>query len=325
MMNTLIPLAHTFAPLCKSIPIDIKPGIYFDMPRETYDCIPALSATVIKKFLICATRPKKFAHWLLHRWAEPTTEAMLMGLALDTLLLNGRHFDDHFAVIPDAAPPKPGLRLRQAKNPSVTTVAAIAYWDKFLKQAEGKQLLSAEQYQVCINMRHALKEEPLAAGVFEHCRKAVLVAELFGQPVKCEVDLWNPQTSHIIDVKKAVDVSPKGFFYAINRYGYFEQATWYLLVAQALGVNKESFTFLAVEDEEPWCVAPHVFAPREESKHDEIFQATEWRLKSAVQEIVRRLESRNFQNDQDWKLIHVPDWYVRQIGMDIIEDWEEVS
>lgn len=324
-MSALAPLSHTFAPLCKSTPIDFKPGIYFDVPRETYDCIPALSATVIKKFLTFATRPRKFAHWLTHRWAEPTTEALLMGHALDCLLLESSHFEDHFLVIPDDAPPRPSNRLRTAKKPSPNTIAAIAYWDKFQKQAAGKDVLSLEQYVTCVNMRHALQEAPTAAGVFEHCRKAVLVGTLFGQPVKAEIDLWNERTPHIMDVKKAIDVSPNGFFHAIQRFGYFEQATWYLLLAQALGIKKESFTFLTVEDEEPWCVAPHVFAPYEDEKHSEIFEAIEACFENAVEEIVRRLESRNFQDDHDWKLIRVPQWYLNQLTKETEYSWEEVA
>jgi hypothetical protein len=323
MMNALIPLAHTFAPLCKSIPVDIKPGIYFDMPRETYDSIPALNATVVRKFRTLATRPSKFAHWLIHRWAEPISDALLMGDALDTLLLNGAHFDDRFAVIPETAPRKPDIRQRQAKNPSSARVAAIAYWDKFQKQAEGKHFLSADQYQVCLMMRRALHEAD-STHVFDHCRKAVLVGTLFGYPAKAELDLWNEQVPHIMDLKKSIDVSPEGFFYAIHKYGYFEQATWYLLLAQSLGFEKDSFSFVTVEEEEPWCVQTHSFAPRKDPKHDMIFRALEARLERIVNEIVDRLETRNFQDNQEWKLIECPEWYLIQLTREVEYSWQEV-
>lgn len=324
-MNTLAPLSHVLAPLCESTPVDIKPGIYFDMPRVTYDSIPALSSTVVKKFRTCATRPSKFAHWLTHRWAEPISDALLIGQALDTLLLNHSHFDNHFAVIPEAAPRRPDIRQRQAKNPSASSVAAIAYWDKFQKQAEGKHLLNAEQYQVCLSMRRALRQAKGTSDVFDRCRKAVLVGTLFGYPAKAEIDLWNEHVPHIMDLKKAVDVSPEGFFYAIHKYGYFEQATWYLLLAQSLGFEKDSFSFVTVEEEEPWCVQTHSFAPPKDPEHDLIFHALESRLQRIVNEIVSRLKTRNFQDNQDWKLIRCPEWYLNQLTREAEYSWEEVS
>ena len=85
--------------LCHGDPLPFEPGIHAGVSREAYDRIPALSATVLKKWLSLGEIPSEFAYWMRTRWEETPSEAMLLGSALDCQLLDG-DFLNRFAVAP---------------------------------------------------------------------------------------------------------------------------------------------------------------------------------------------------------------------------------
>jgi hypothetical protein len=218
----------------------MSPGIYFDFPRADYDNIPALSCTVLKKWLECAGFPSRFKRWLEGRWTEAPTEPLLIGSALDCMMLTGKSFDQCFAVVPEDAPARPSKRTRNAKKPAAASLEAIEYWDKFLAAAEGKQILTAGQYGAALQMQQSLRDAECAAGIFNHCRKAVIVAELFGFPCKCEIDLFLEKSSTSTISNNAHDRPEAAFARASLELGYDCQATFYLLMAQAPASRNKS-------------------------------------------------------------------------------------
>lgn len=305
--------ADPLAKLCCSDPRPMKPGIYFDVLRADYDNVPALSCTVLKKWLECADFPSRFAKWLERRWTEPPTEAKLVGSALDCLMLNRNCFDQRFAVVPADAPARPSKRTRNAKDPAPASLKAIEYWDKFAADAEEKQILTTGQYAAAVRMQQSLAEAECAAGIFAHCRKAVIVAELFGFPCKCEIDLFLEKSEHLWDLKSTRAVAPESAFArACLELGYDCQGTFYLLMSQAAGFDKKIFNLVAVENEEPWTPAVYSFLPYQDVDHYEIFDAARLRLARAAGELVTRLERDIFRDTADYRRIPFPEWSVRQ-------------
>ena len=302
--------------LCRDEPQDFAPGIYFDVPRGTYDNIPALSATVLRKWLKYQAVPAEFANWLKEHWAEEPSEYLLIGKALDCLLLEPARFLDRFAVIPEDAPRKPSSAQLRAKNPGAISREQMAWWNDFSGQAVGKEILSADQNIACLRMMDALREAPAAYGVFEHCRKAVLVGELWGIPSKCEIDLWHPEIPHILDLKTAADVQPAAFLYATRRYQYLEQAIFYLLMATDIPQtqDKDSFTFLAVRNSPPWSVMCYTFAPKNDLDHQLLYSARVLDMQRGAQSLLMRLAMDDFANDPDWQLLKFPEWEIRAAG-----------
>jgi hypothetical protein len=298
------------AKLCKTAPATVAPGIYYDVPREVYDNIPALSGSVLKKWLSLASVPGEFAAWLIERWTEPESEPLATGRALDCMLLEPNRFEERFIITPDDAPRKPTALMRNAKKPSAETLRAIAWWTEFEAAAAGKTILTAAQNTSCLEMMLSLRRSEASRGAFENCRKAVLVTELWGIPCKCETDLWNENIPHIPDLKTAADVRPDVFVRAATRFQYFEQAVFYLSVAEALGIPKEVFTFLAVRNSKPWTVMGYNFAPAMVSDHHIIGSAIFDALKQAAEELVRRLELDEFANEPDWQFLRFPAWQV---------------
>jgi hypothetical protein len=305
-------MSDPFAKLCRGEPQPMKPGIHFDVLRADYDNIPALSCTALKKWLECADFPSRFAKWLERRWTEAPTESLLIGSALDCMMLNGNCFDRCFAVVPEDAPARPSKRTRNAKKAAPASLEAIEYWDKFLAAAEGKQILSAGQYAAVARMQQSLAEAECAAGIFVHCRKAVVVAELFGFPCKCEIDLFLEKSEHLWDLKSSRAVCPESAFArAALEFGYDCQATFYLLMAQAAGLSeKKIFNFVAVENEEPWTPAVYSFLPYADVYHREIFEACRLRLAHAAGALVTRLERDIFRDPADYRPIRFPQYAV---------------
>lgn len=308
-------MSDAFAKLCRNAPRPVSPGVYYDFPRADYDDIPALSCTALKKWLECADFPSRFANWMEVRWTEAPTEPLLVGSALDCMLLNAASFDQCFAVVPQDAPPRPSNRTRNAKKPAPASLEAIEYWDKFQAAAEGKQILTAGQYGAVLRMQQSLRDAECAAGIFNHCRKAVIVAELFGFPCKCEIDLFLEKSEHIYDLKTTRDVAPEdAFVRASLKLGYDCQATFYLLMAQAAGFEKEVFNFVAVDNEEPWTPAVYSFLPYGDGevgeKHYKIFHACRLRLARAAGGLVTRLEHGIFRDTADYRPLHFPDYAV---------------
>jgi hypothetical protein len=199
------------------------------------------------------------------------------------------------------------------------TSAGKAIWSSFQDANQGKTMLSAEQFQRVSQMAACLRNAPTTEGIFSHCRKVVLVGELFNFTWKAEMDLWHSNIPHIFDLKSARDVSPKWFVKASIDLGYDLQACSYLLLAQACGFEKKIFSFVAIKNEEPWTVKVHPFAPFENPKDQIIFEGNRARLAAAAQELVARLAKMNFEPNNDWEPMEWPEWALRQAKMDALQ------
>lgn len=287
--------------LCKGDPVAFEPGIHAGLSRETYDRIPALSATVLKKWLSLGEIPSEFAYWMRTRWEETSSEAMLIGSALDCQLLDG-DFSSRFAIAPDV---------------DRRTNAGKAQWAAFNAGNKGKSVLTAGQGEKVEAMARALHASPSLDGVFNNCKKTVLCGELWGFPCKAEIDLYIAGSTHLLDLKTARDVSPHWFAKAFLDLGYDCQATFYLRLAQACALKKTIFDFLAVKNEAPWTCKVHSF-DSEMIEHRILFEACLLKLERAANEIVARLETNNFTDPKDWELLQLPEWALRQAKMETL-------
>lgn len=290
----------------------VEPGIHVNMPRSMYDKIPALSASVLKKWLNLREIPSEFKWWLKDRWEDTeVSESILLGLALDCMKLESRRFGDSFAVIPNDAPPKRTRKDGVKHTPA--TLAAMEWWDRFNTQNSGKRVLTSEQYEKVCLMSSSLDMSPVVKGVFDNCVKVSLVGTLWGFPCKSEIDLWNAEINHILDLKTSWTVEPGVFTDTIRKYQYLEQAVFYLSLARALGFDKEVFSFIAVKSSAPWTVKVSSFSPKDDITHKLIFDGIAARLEQGAEELVGRLNQDAFVDSDEWGLIDMPSWYVRNL------------
>jgi PDDEXK-like domain of unknown function (DUF3799) len=289
------------AALCQGEPVPFKPGVYREMPRLIYDRIPALSCSALKKWLSLGELPSEFAYWMQTRWEETPSEAMLLGSALDCQLLDG-DFSKRFAVAPAV---------------DRRTTAGKAQWAAFVSANKGKTVLTAAQAEKVEAMSASISKAPALDGVFENCKKVVLCGELWGFPCKAEIDLFTPNSEHLLDLKTARDVSARWFSKTFLDLGYDCQASFYLSLAQACGIGKRTFDFLAVKNEPPWTCKVHVF-DIDDPDHRILFDACQVKLARAAGSITTRLERNNFTDPQDWELLQLPEWALHQAKMETL-------
>lgn len=301
----------------------LKPGIYPAMSREDYIRIPAFNQSSLKKYLALAVEgddfhrcPGKFHHWLtVGRHKDKPSEAMIVGSALDSFLLDGGDFDKRFAVLPENAPRKPTPMQRNAKKPSPETVASVQFWDRWEANLVGRTEISRETLIQVEGMAKALREHKDVAPILSHCHKAVAVAEIAGFPVKAEFDLWSPKSDVICDLKTTTDVSDGAFSRLSWNFGYHAQMAWYLEIANALGYAKDRAILIAIERDDPhWVNAPAY------SRGDaELFYALR-RLFKAMDAMSERMVSGEWPGYQPFRKMTYPAWATKEAFFGLEEE-----
>jgi PDDEXK-like domain of unknown function (DUF3799) len=292
-----------FVPLCHGEPEPFAPGIFPKLDRSVYDRIPALSCSALKKWLSLGEIPSEFQYWMKTRWDETPTEAFLIGSALDCRLLDG-DYEKRFAVAP---------KVDRRTN------AGKAQWAAFEKANAGKTILTQEQGELVKNMSYSLLQSESLHGVFENCEKTAICVQLFDYPSKAELDFFNPRSTHILDLKSCRDVSPKWFTKAFLDFGYAEQASFYLSIARAAGLDKSIFDFIAVKKEPPWTVKVYSFAPWEDPNHRILYDACCVRLAYAAGAVAARLEANDFRDSQDWEFLKLPEYALYQAKLETLQ------
>ena len=225
------------------------PGVYPDMPAETYHADPApaadggsLSRSGATK-LIPPSTPAAFDHWRRHGDDE-RSDAMDLGAAA------------HANVLTDGA----GVVVVDAENWRTNAAKAA--------RAEARA-----RGEVAILTKDRAAVEAMATALREHRTAGVLLAPGRGTPEASA--FWrHPRTGRwcrarydvlprtglgrryvIPDYKTARDASDDAFGRAAFDHGYYMQAPWYCDGARALGIDPDpAFLFVVQETRPPYLV-----------------------------------------------------------------------
>jgi len=125
----------------------------------------------------------------------------------------------------------------------------------WLAAHEDREVISQSNYDGIIQMRDSVMRHPAAAFALQSGKAE---QSLFcedpetGLQLKCRSDWLSGNC--IVDLKKCQDASPAGFAKTIANYWYDLQAAVNLHICKILGLGKENFIFIAVEDKAPWAV-----------------------------------------------------------------------
>jgi len=306
-------------PLCLGEPKALDAGVYTGLSRAEYDAIPAFSRSMLKRWMD-APSPAAFKHWLdVGRHEQKPSESLILGQALDTLMLEEDQWDNRFCVLPDDRPARPTSRTRNAKKPSLESQRAIAWWEQWDAAAAGKTELTPQQYDRVRGMAGALRQDPEIGKIFRHAGKAVLVAEINGFLCKGELDLWTDKFTHAWDLKSAQSCGQSAFASAALHFGYDLQWSFYLALAHALGFDKDTFSFVVVESEDPHWTAIHSITPALNEDHAAITEACMIKLKRAMHELAECLYQDTWMGTEPYRIIEFPYWAVKQAQRTIDE------
>lgn len=205
----------------------LAPGIYQGIHHTDYNRIDALRNSYLKKLSKCP------ANVLVEDDEE--SKALIFGRAAHSMVLEGEGaFASEFIVMPEDAPKRPTSRQIEAKKPSPETLFAIDWWNQFNASTNGKTIITRDDYESILGVKNAVEGHPFArtllgTGVSE----STVIAELDvnGTKVRCKVRPDRtpaPAMRVLLDLKTCEDASYDGFIRNCKRFGYFQQAAYYI-------------------------------------------------------------------------------------------------
>lgn len=172
------------------------------------------------------------------------TEAMAMGTAFHTLLLEPERFSEEVFVMEQT------LDLRTKVGKEVMETIKKAY--------PGKMLMDPEDYLQIQEMRDAVMGNPVAAALVDSMGEVELALQwdCADTEVPCKVRLdkfcQTRNGPRILDVKTASDPLPDAFMRSAVNFGYHRQRFWYEWgVHEALG-EQAPFLLLAIGKDPPY-------------------------------------------------------------------------
>jgi hypothetical protein len=231
-------------------------GFLLDVPAEAYHRreLGVANNTALK--ILRERSPAHYRAWVDGQ-EQPESPAFLFGRAYHCRVLEPERFAREFIAEPADAPARPTTVMREAKKPSPSSIARVAFWDQWDAANAGKTVISADDYARIEAMHAALMAQPLVAGIMRDGFSEVTmrwVDEPTGIACKARADWWVPGR-FFMDLKTTDDASPKWFARAIADYGYHVQHAHYCDAARACGQPVRNYLILAQEKEPPYVAA----------------------------------------------------------------------
>lgn len=199
------------------------------IPAEEYFSRPALNASTLKAF----AKVPALAHVAREETAAMTLGSLVHCAILEPEELNARYLPTD-------------LDRRGTKA-----------WAEAEANAAGRELVKLADWDTALRMRDSVWANPAAA---ELLTGALTEQSVFwddadtGLPCKARADAVNPRLSVLVDVKTAVDASPREFARSFAKFGYGLQDTHYRQGFAAAGMAVDTMVFLAVEKSAPFLV-----------------------------------------------------------------------
>ena len=224
----------------------LEPGAYHGVPEALYHSLPYVSSSFLKKFKDCP------ADALL---PVEKTACMELGSALHSYILEGPEaFDKQYTFMLES-----DLNKNTKEYKALAAEFAEANSDKKILPATTSKVSTKEVIESC----HASIQAHPAAAKLLSAEGASEVTLIWDDPttgLRCKARLDFITEGVICDLKKTQDV--KKFRTTLVSYNYDIQAAWYLMGAEACGLDAVKFVFIAIEAEAPYKVATGVLSDR---------------------------------------------------------------
>ena len=222
------------------------------IPDAEYRAAPGLSYSELCHLM------RSPAHLQEYRRNPPErTKAMALGAALHIKLLEPDRFTEEYVCFDDTEFVE-SLRQRGNKNPRATNDYKD-FKQQFELVTEGKEILTAEEYQQISNMAASALEHPAAGGLLRLPGNVEM--SLYWKDAESGVDMKARldkyiSSGRIVDIKTTDNASADFFQRSIWNYNYYLQAAVYSTgVKEALKTEPGSYTLIAIEKNPPYAVA----------------------------------------------------------------------
>jgi exodeoxyribonuclease VIII len=209
-------------------------GIYKNLAAETYFAENRINNSGLK---LIARTPAHFKYNLEHPEDRKPTPQMMLGTAVHCAVLEPATFNDRYAVAPAC-----DKRTKEGK----------AIWADL--EASNKLILSSSDFEAVQGMsqsvlNHETASKLLAAGDPE----VSVFTDIEGIPAKARLDWY--RNGIILDLKTTTAADPESFSKSCANFSYAIQASFYMDVCAAAGIEAHTFIFVCVESTAPFSVA----------------------------------------------------------------------
>jgi len=228
--------------------MEMKPGIYYDLPREDYDAIPAANWSRIRHMLRSA------AHYQAELAQKRDTPAMAFGRIAHEVLLEGRR---NF-VVGGPTNPKTG-------KPFGTETKAFAEWAAM----QDAPVLSEEDAGHLAKMLAVLAENQTATTILGDTRREVTIVWVHpetGTMCRCRIDAAyvtdeEDEDDYVLDYKTCEDASYDVFRWDVKKRLYAAQLAMYADGLATVHGRPPLAFIIAQEKSAPYGVASYSLGP----------------------------------------------------------------
>lgn len=136
--------------------------------------------------------------------------AYVIGGAIDCLIFTPEDFNKRYIVNAEC-----DRRTKEGK----------AIYEEFLKDADGKEILKKEDFEMCVAMKHSFFMNPLANKLFERCDNLQTKMNWIDKETKLPMVTIADATGEgiILSLKTSQSANPDSFSADASKYNYFLQ------------------------------------------------------------------------------------------------------
>lgn len=263
---------------------------YLEISNKEYRAMEGISSTDLKRMA------KSMAHF--HYFKEnpdnSDSPALLFGRAAHKMILEPYDFDNEFSVIPSC-----DRRTKEGKEK----------YENFLKDSEGKDVITKDVYEKIVSMRDALYSTPYCKKLIYGEHEKSFFWNEDGLTMKIRPDSYGKigTMNIIVDYKTCTCAETETFMRDAIRLNYDLQAAHYKKGMETIYGEEFEFLFIAQEKEPPFAV--------------NILQADEFFMKSGTEvrqslledykECLERGEWKGymgFENETEISSLGLPTW-----------------
>lgn len=211
---------------------------YEEISNAEYRTRNGISSTELKRIAISPLHYK----WYKDNPLDSDTPALLFGRAAHKYILEPYDFFNEFCVAPVC-----DKRTKEGKE----------LYAQFLKESEGKDVITADQFEQLQNMRDAMTSTPFAEKLLEgeHEKSFFWTDDETGLECKCRPDSYNEKYGIIVDYKTCQSAEPRKFMNHSIDLNYDLQAAYYLDGVSKILDKEFKFVFIAQEKTPPYAVS----------------------------------------------------------------------
>jgi exodeoxyribonuclease VIII len=210
----------------------MKDAVISTMTESEYRSLPALNASRFKAFY------RSPYHFFNQKEVE-TTEAMRIGTAVHTAMLEPELYDSTIGYMPD-------VDGRTNEGKAIKKAFAEQYAGKTILKAESKEIVQ----RACIGLQYSNEWKAIKA-IPEMRYEQVILADLQGIHCKARLDLVDVERGIIRDIKTCDDAGIVKFCHTVKDRLYWLQSAFYVLMAEKAFGKPFNFEFIAVETSDP--------------------------------------------------------------------------